>query len=188
MSQVTRSWLAFAALGAGVIHLALASGAGISAAVALIVLGGVEIGWGVGVLAHDRFVFPRVAAVVAFVPAIGWSVLLLAAVTFDEPGLASVLPVFPTAIAALFTLGIGAVLGWQRRRQVADVGATTSADTSATSPRQPNRPYRYLAGLFAGALVVSALTTPALAATTAGIDNPHGNHGDLELPGEHPGH
>ncbi len=192
MSQVTRSWLAFAALGAGLIHLALASGAGIPAAVALVVLGGVEFGWGVGVLSRDRFLVPRVAVVVAFVPAIGWSALLLMAVALEEPLLASVFPVFPMAIAVVFTLVIAAVLGRQARATCASSMTADEAPTPekavGVEPRQAERPYRYLIGLLAGALVVSALTTPALAATTAGIDNPHDHHGGLELPGEHVGH
>ncbi|MEO8528973.1 MAG: hypothetical protein ABI435_07835, partial [Pseudolysinimonas sp.] len=46
-SVVTRSSLGFAALGAGLIHLALAIGAEVGLAVGLVVVGAVEVLWGV---------------------------------------------------------------------------------------------------------------------------------------------
>lgn len=50
-------------------------------------------------------------------------------------------------------------------------------------------PGRLLTGLFFSAVLVAGITTPGLAASTAG-DNavPHGEHGVAPLPAEHPGH
>lgn len=201
MSQLTRSWLAFAALGAGVIHLALAAGCAVPLAVALVVLGFAEFGWGVGVLARNRFLVPRAALVVAFLPAIGWGMLLLAAVTSKNPLVASSIPALPMVVSVLFTLAIAASLarlqgvrGVRRQGTPADDAATSnstvsgSAAVKADATSQPERPFRYLGGLFLGALLVAALTTPALAATQAGIANPHQHHGELTVPEEHSGH
>ena len=175
MPQITRSWLAFAAMGAGMIHLALAPGFGVPGAVAPVVLGAAEFGWGVAMLARDRFVVIRLTRVAAFVPAIGWGILLLVAVALQAPTLASILPVLPMAVATLFTLVIAAALSARMRHP------------SVRSDR-PVGAYRYLAALMAGGLLVSALTTSALAAPQAGIDNPHANHGELDISNEHSGH
>ncbi|MBN9150860.1 MAG: hypothetical protein J0H56_05505 [Micrococcales bacterium] len=182
MSQITRSWLAFAAMGAGVIHLGVAPGTAIPAAVVLGVLGLAEFAWGVGVLARNRFLMPRVALVGAFAPVIGWGFALLAAVAFDNPELASAFGAFPMAVASFFNLVIAAVLGADRRRT-----ATVSSGSAvrAPKPRRQAPACLYLTGLMVGALAVSMLTTPALAATGAGINNPHANHGELDLPEQH---
>lgn len=182
MSQVTRSWLAFATMGAGVIHLGVAPGTAIPAAVALGVLGSAEFAWGVGVLFRDRLLVPRLAFVGAFLPVIGWGLVLLAAVAFDNPALASSFPAFPMLIATLFNLILAGVLAGQRRR-----ARSADADASARekSPKRPLPAYLYLTGLMVGALAVSALTTPALAATGAGVDNPHAHHGELNIPDHH---
>ena len=70
------------------------------------------------------------------------------------------------------------------------ITAVLRRDPAATRP-VPLRPARYLLGLGAGALVVAALTTPALAATEAGdFAQPHGTQDqpfELNLPGGHGG-
>ena len=189
MSQITRSWLAFAALGAGVIHLGIAPGNAIPVAIVLGVLGSAEFAWGVGVLYSDRFVVPRAAVVGAFFPVIGWGLILLAAVALENPALASSFPAFPMAVASLFNLVIAAVVALQLRR-AAESSAEKCTDAPAR-PRKQARPtpaYLYLSGLMLGAIAVSALTTPALAATGAGLNNPHANHSELNLPATHNGH
>ncbi|TFB79586.1 hypothetical protein [Terrimesophilobacter mesophilus] len=180
MSQITRSWLAFAAMGAGVIHLGVAPGTAIPAAVALAGLGVAEFGWGVGVLALNRFPLPKAAGVMAFVPSIGWVLVLLASVAFDTPDVAATFPAFPMSVATLFTLLLAGVLAGDRRRR-----ANAEEEAASSTPRKFQRPGRYLGGLLAGALAVSALTTPALAATGAGVDNPHAHHGELNIPDHH---
>ncbi len=182
MSQITRSWLAFATMGAGVIHLGVAPSTTIPAAVALGVLGSAEFAWGVSVLFRNRFLLPRLALVGAFVPVIGWVLILLAAVAFENPGLASSFPAFPMAVASVFDLVLAAVLAANLRR-AASIDAGAPAVKRKPSPPVPA--YLYLTGLMAGALAVSMLTTPALAATNAGVNNPHANHNELNLPAEH---
>ncbi len=182
MSQVTRSWLAFAAMGAGVIHLGVAPGTAIPAAVVLGVLGLAEFAWGVGVLARNRFLVARVALVVAFVPVIGWGLVLLSAVAFDNPELASAFGAFPMGVASFFNLVLAAVLSADRRRTA---GVSSGGPALARKSHRQAPAYLYLTGLMVGALAVSMLTTPALAATGAGINNPHANHGELNLPEQH---
>lgn len=48
--SITRAWLAFAAIGAGMIHLALVVGSPLPLAAAPALLGAAELGWGVAVL------------------------------------------------------------------------------------------------------------------------------------------
>lgn len=174
--------MAFAAMGAGLIHLGVASGAALSASVVLVVLGFAEFGWGIGVMALNRYPAVRIAAVVALVPSIGWAAMLVIAVAFALPRVAAQFPVFPMAVASLFTLAIALVLALHlRHREPGTVSSKTVA-------HQPSRPALYLLGLMVGALMVSSLTTPALAATRAGDVNPHKNHAVPMLPEEHGNH
>ena len=88
------------------------------------------------------------------------------------------LRVLPMLVASLLDLAIAIGITWILRRDPARAAV-------------PLRPGRYLLALGAGALVVAALTTPALAATEAGAAAiPHGPDGPFELilPGEHGGH
>lgn len=174
MSQITRTWLAFAALGAGLIHLALVISSPPPVAVALAVLGVAEVGWGILTFAKDDLLLPEVVRVVAVAPVIVWSLLVVASVLLDAPFLSSSLTLVPMAIALVFQFFVAAVItGHLRRlpdRPVSD------PDVPAAPPRAPSAG-RYLLALFAGALLVSGLTTPALAATKAGqYAQPHGEH------------
>lgn len=135
--------------------------------------------WGVGVLYSDRFIVPRAALVGAFFPVIEWGLILLAAVAFENPALASSFPAFPMAVASLFNLVIAAVVALHLRH-----AAESPAENGTEAPERQQKQkqarqtpaYRYLSGLMVGAIAVSALTTPALAATDAGRNNPHANH------------
>ncbi|MCU1514002.1 MAG: hypothetical protein JWO10_1092 [Microbacteriaceae bacterium] len=169
MSQITRGWLAFAAIGAGVIHLALVINAPLPLAVVLGLLGIAEFGWGVMVLSRDRVVVPRLARAGAIVPMIAWSLMVVTATVLGAPFLASIFNFVPMAVASLFELFIAGYLSVQLRRDPQVDGGKT--------PKRAPAAGLYLIGMFAGALLVAALTTPALAYTQAGIDNPHAGHG-----------
>jgi hypothetical protein len=150
VSPIVRAWLAFAAVAAGIIHLALAVNSPVSVALAL--LGVFEFGWGLFVMAAARLVAPRVTIAGAFV-AVAASVGLL----FVPDG--------PSAIALL----IAAVFAF--------FVATTIAISLRRSPRIMPSTRRYVLGLLAGGIVVAALTVPALAATT--FDNVQVSPGDF---------
>ena len=72
MSAATRAWLTFPAVGAGIIHLALALSAPLPFAAILALFGFVEFFWGVLTFAGQRVPIPRIALGVALVPTIAW--------------------------------------------------------------------------------------------------------------------
>lgn len=164
MSTITRTWLAFAAVGTGLIHLALVIGSPLALGIILAVLGLSEFGWGVLTFARDTVPLPRVALVVAIAPIVGWALLLVISTAADAPSVTASLGLLPLAVSTLFELFIAIVLGIHLRRRPTAAPAVPGVG-------------RYLIGLSIGALVVAALTTPALAATEAGqYAQPHGEH------------
>lgn len=172
MSTITRGWIAFAAIGTGLIHLAIVIGVPLPFGSALLVIGLAELTWGVCAMARTRLPLPRAAFAGALIPVLLWAAVLSVAVALDTPSIAAPLPFLPLAIATVLELFAAAVLGVHLRRPVAPV-----AEPSAG---------RYLAGLLAGSLAVAALTTPALAATASGeVAQPHGEHTGLVIDGEH---
>lgn len=74
MSAATRAWLAFPAVGAGLIHLSLALAAPLPLSLLLGVWGAAEFFWGVFAFALDRVPVPRVALVAAVAPTILWGI------------------------------------------------------------------------------------------------------------------
>ena len=150
MSPVVRTWLVFAAVGAGLIHLALALGApgGIAAALAIAGLG--EFALGLATFAAARLLVPRIALAAALTPTALWAVAILA--LGPEPSL----KVFPLAVASLLELFIAAAIAVFLRRE--RDGMTVPAASATRS---------YLHGSVAGGLVIAALTLGGLAATDA---------------------
>lgn len=81
--------------------------------------------------------------------------------------------------ALLLTLMIIASLGWLQRH-------STPADGTPQPAGVGMRPGRLLLAAFAGAVLVAGITTPGLAASTAGqYAVPHGEHGNLAPGGHH---
>jgi len=195
--QITRSWLAFLALGAGVVLLALAPGLGTPVAAVSVGLGLFEFGWGAAVLYANRLVVPRIMRAVALAAPIGWTAILVAALIGRGSGSESALGVYPMAVVTVFNLILVAALSRQIVEERAKENPVTEDPAEhATSQPSPARPVRsigpvfYLTALMLGGVAVSAVTTPAIAATQAGIVNVHSNHGttqELNLP-EHDGH
>ena len=141
-SALTRAALGFAALGAGLIHLALAVGAAPVLATGLLVVGGAEFLWGVLSTARPEALVPRVAIAGALVPPAAWVVLLLAG-TPDGP---RPLPMLAATVLDL-AVAIGVATALRRREH--------------PEPRHP------AVGIAVAGLVVAALTVPALVATEA---------------------
>ena len=172
MSSVTRIWIGFVALGAGLIHLAMISGSSPALIAPLALIGAAEFAWGTFAFARTELPVPRVALAVALVPLVGWALLFLASASPSlAPIVDSVRPL-PLAIATLFDLVIAVVIAVRMRRA-----------RDGHTPRSTNveaRPGRFLVAVFAGALVVAALTTPALAATEAGRSGQEHGH-DFEF-------
>ena len=147
MSPITRSWVAFAAVGAGLIHLALVISAPTLVGILFAVVGVAEFGWGVLVVFDGRFLAPRIAVIAVLAPIALW---IAALVTALDPG---AFRPFPLAIATLLELFIAVAIGLSLRR-----------GSEATTPGTG----RLVIGLVAGALVIGGLTAPALGATEAG--------------------
>ena len=145
ISALTRGWIAFAAVGAGLIHLALVISAPLLGGILLATVGIVEFAWGVMVMFDERFLVPRLAVVAVLAPIALWiAALLLDAESFRP---------FPLAIASVLELFIAIAIAVSLRRP--------------TEPK-PVSTRGYVLGLAAGAVVAGVLTGPALGATEAG--------------------
>lgn len=172
-ADVARCWAGFASLGAGLVHLAVVQEHlqewwlyGVFFAV----IGAAQILWALAALALDR------APLLAYVLAGNLGLVALWAVTRTTG-----LPIGPgpwTAEAAsrsdvlcvLLELGVAGAL-------FAAATFTASRPSTARAKRPEPAPVgRFLALMFAGAFAVSAVTTPALAATDAGahVQQHHG--------------
>ena len=160
MSVITRSWLSFAAIGAGVIHLALVISSPLAIGIPLLLFGLSEIVWGVLILVADRLVVPRLAQAGAVAPLLLWSLLTVIATLLAAPQITSSLRFMPMGIAALFELFISGVLSKVMRRQ-AGIGRPAPAAPPASA-------LKYLSAVILAGIIVGGLTTPALAATQAG--------------------
>jgi hypothetical protein len=141
-TAVARSTLGFAALGAGLIHVALAIGAEPWLAAGLVSVGAVEFLWGVLAVSRPGVPLPRAAIVGALVPPTAWIVLLVAAVPEGPRPL-------PMLAATLLDLAVAIGLASGLRRP---------PRAESTHP---------LIGITVAGLVLAAITVPALIATEA---------------------
>ncbi|MBG0739233.1 hypothetical protein IV500_07495 [Paeniglutamicibacter antarcticus] len=81
-----------------------------------------------------------------------------------------------SACSVVLELAILGSVGWLRRG--GDPAGWTAAEPSESAPIKAPPAGRLLAAMFAAALLVAAVATPGLAATTAGLHAvPHGEHG-----------
>ena len=179
MNDISRSVMALASLGVGLVHLAVGAGSPLFPAILLVGFGIVELGWGVTLLAAGRVVLPQLALALSLVPVALWGLDVTMSIALGIPGMTSTLPLGPMAAASLLSLVIGLSLSFSRRR------ARWPRPTASAT-----RPGRYLLGMLCGSLLVAGLVTPALAATNAGSHAiPHGEHGTSTLPEpSHKGH
>lgn len=181
----------FAGFGAGSVNLAISSSifsAATGPAAPPAVAAGLAAGaWGlmllsgaVVFLAKDRLVGgPRARYVLAGAAAIHLAAMALPPAV--GPGSGSGLRLTHLS-ALLLTLMILAALGWlQRARQHSEPPRVRAAARAGAGVR----PGQLLLGAFAGAVLVAGITTPGLAASTAGqYAVPHGEHGNV-APGSH---
>jgi len=140
VSPVIRSWVAFAAVGAGLIHLALVISAPLLGGVLLAGVGIAEFAWGVLVMFDEQFLVPRIAVVAALAPVALWIAGL---------GVPAFRPA-PLAIATLLELFVALAIAVSLRRARA---------------ARPVGTGRFVIGLLVGAIVVGGLTAFALAAS-----------------------
>jgi membrane protease YdiL (CAAX protease family) len=101
----------------------------------------------------------------------------LAAVLLGTPGTSGLN--LSQVAALLLTLMIIAALAWLRR----NAGRLQALPPGAAPAGQPGR---LLLAAFTGAVLVAGITTPGLAASTAGqFAVPHGEHGSAPATGGH---
>jgi hypothetical protein len=159
-TSVTRSALGFAALGAGLLHLALAIGADPRLAAGLAVVGGGEFLWGVLAVSRPRVAVPRIALVGALVPPTAWVALLLAGLPGPRP--------LPMLAATALDLAVAGLL---------------AAGQRGRTGREPNHPGVRIAIV---GVAIAAITVPALIATEAtpqpGDLPPHQDEGHVDRP------
>jgi hypothetical protein len=159
-ADLARCWAGFASLGAGLVHLAVVDehlGEWWLYGAFFAVLGAAQLGWAVAALALDRPPLLRTVVVGSVGVVALWVVTRTVGLPFGpEPwdaeaaGRADVLcTLLEVAVAALLLVA-------------------ARSPRSASVPGVGRSAGRFLALLFAGALAVSAVTTPALAATPAG--------------------
>lgn len=166
MTATTRIWFAFASLGAGMVHLAVAAGAPLAVMIPLAGFGIAELGWGAAVLIRGRLLAPRAVLGAALVPVLFWGAL---ATVGSGLGPIFVLPLFPMAVASLLDLALAVALAVAGRVRAATAGGRRT-DAAGQG-------WRFVAVLSVAGALFSGLVTPALAATEAGQHAvPHGSH------------
>lgn len=172
-----RSWPALLAWGAGLIHLAIGAaviGADVRSLVLLVpmlVIGVVELGWGVAVLRAGRILWGRGAATAAII-----------AVVLGAGALLGGAPVIAVAASSLLVIAAGAMAA---RSRGAGEARADAGEGSARASRSR------AVGTMLGAVLVAALVTPGLAQTDAGANggvHDHGGGADLPLVDPHAHH
>ncbi|SFU05522.1 hypothetical protein [Arthrobacter sp. ov118] len=172
----------FAGFGAGAVNLAIsaslllppAAGAGAPPAGGLAAAGAVAGIWGLAVLAWTvltlrRGQLMRTGPTTALLAA---AALVHAVAAAGGQSMSSGSLVVSHLAALLLTLMILAAAGWLRRHGSGAGTAPGGADTASL------RPGRLLLAAFGCAVLVAAVATPGLAASTAGhFAVPHGSHG-----------
>jgi hypothetical protein len=149
-----RALLAVAALGAGLLHAALAPSAPPLLLAAFVVVAGAELAWATMTLARETPPLLRAVPVLALVPLLLWSGLAVAGATATS-GSVVALPLIPMGTASLLD---------------AVIAATTAVLLRIDRPvNRPSGAMRFVAALLLSACAVSAATIPALGLTDAGV-------------------
>ncbi|MEY9853486.1 hypothetical protein ABH923_003164 [Leifsonia sp. EB41] len=154
VAPATRAFLAVAALGAGLLHAALAPSAPPVLFGLLIAIATAELGWAVWTLSYDR---PPVFALVpalALLPIAMWAALAVTGATASS-GTVLELPPQPMGAASLLDLAVAGVTAVVIRR------GRRAPQTSGA--------LRFVTVLVLSAAAVCAITVPALGLTDAGV-------------------
>lgn len=174
---MARCWAGFASLGAGLVHLAVIGehlDHWLMAGVFFAVLGAAQVGWGVAALARDAAPVPRAVLAVNLGALAVWAVSRTTGLPVGpEAGTAEAVGRADVLCVALHLLVLASLAVAMRR--------SGRARPAPQDGPQRVRAGRGLVALGVGALMVSALTTPALAATEPGEHaRPHGTHGEAD--------
>ena len=158
-----RAFLAVAALGAGLLHAALAPSAPPALLAAFLLLALAELLWAAATLARDCPPAFRLIPALALLPVGMWAALAVAGATASG-GTAIALPLIPMGAASLLDVTVAATAAVVIRR-ARPVPVQSSA-------------LRFVVSLMLSACLVSAITIPALGFTQAGVAavTVHHNH------------
>lgn len=173
-ADLARCWAGFASLGAGLIHIAVVREHLVETpflGVSFIVVGLAQVAWAVWALSRSTVPAPRVTAAVTLGMIAMWAMSRTVGLSLNpltatpEPvGVADVLCV----VLEVALIACVLVAAPRSARQPVDSGQRDSRSAG---------PARSVALLAAGALAVSALATPAMAATSAG-EHVRSHHGE----------
>lgn len=174
---VLSSWCGFAALGSGLILCAVAAGLDPPLAVPLVVAGGAELFWGGIALRLGRVPAPRAVLWATAAVAAAAVVLLFQGLVGILPALALLALHWSAAMAAVAVLrrraGTRAARGPRDDDRVGEHGRAAGARELRGGWNRG--PAAFVMILAAQAMLVAAITTPALARTAPGASAvPHG--------------
>ena len=175
-SDAVRLFAGFAGLGAAAVNLAVASSlfaaagpalpARAAGAAAALLWGAAVLGWTVAGLSRNRFPLPRTSALLLPAAAAAHVAAIVLGAGSGMAGLG-----ISHLAALLLTLMILAATSWLGRRSPGLPGGSGQNASGRLGAGT------LLAAAFTGALLVAAITTPGLAASTAGqFAVPHGEH------------
>lgn len=172
-ADVARCWAGFASIGAGLIHLAVTQDHfeewwlyGLF----FLSVGGTQIGWAVLALEQDRPPIPRLTAAANLAVVVLWAVTRTSGLPVGpEPWTPEPLGRADLLASVLEVVVAGALMAaiW-----------LAAADRRRPPDRRP-KTWQLVTLMFAGAVAVAALTTPALADTPLGGGGGHG-HSDAD--------
>ncbi|WP_460571511.1 hypothetical protein [Humibacter soli] len=167
-----RTWPALCALGAGLVHLAVAASSPWWWALPLIAAAVVGLAWSLAFLIRDAPVLPQGMLAVALVPvaALGVSTTIDIMVEHDSTmamgsgmTMAVAPPIFPLIAASTLDLVVAAFCAMYLRRIRAVSASTKTASTAGGAG-----PLRTITGILLGATLVALITVPAMGSTDVG--------------------
>jgi len=153
VGSATRAFLAVAALGAGLLHAALAPSAPPALLAAFLLLAVAELGWAAATLARDRPPAFRLVPALALLPVGLWAALAIVGATASG-GTVIALQLIPMGAASLLDVAVAAT-------------AAVVIRAGKAGPDQGG--LRFFLALVLSACAVCAVTIPALGLTDAGI-------------------
>ncbi|MFP3467145.1 hypothetical protein [Leifsonia sp. SIMBA_070] len=154
VGPATRAFLAVAALGAGLLHAALAPSAPPALLAAFLVIALCELVWSAAGLARDQPPVLHLIPALALLPVGMWAALAVVGATASG-GTVLALPFAPMGVASLLDVA---------------VAATSAVVIRRNHPVSDRHSFlRFFAGLVLSACAVSALVIPALGLTQAGV-------------------
>lgn len=167
MRDMTRTWPALCALGAGLVHLAISASSPWWWSLALISIGALEVAWSLMYLIRGTPVMPRGMLAVSLSPvAVLGSLVVLGLMTQHASAMtmhtgitaALTVPVLSFTAATVLDLVVAGSCAVHLRR----------SRTAAPAPIHQPGPVRAITGILLGAALVALITVPALGSTDVG--------------------